>query len=151
MFQCIKIQNFFKFADHLDENKIERKKKKKKKVMVESDSDDSDSTVVYSEDLTGQSQENSPEKGERNIFKEKPRSHHGEFGCICGRMEYAGVGLGRKGKKHKVQCVKCGSIQHAECVHYDVNDPYRGEFMCPHCHVDSVSFWFIIFKPLFSS
>jgi len=24
-------------------------------------------------------------------------------------------------------------FQHAECVKYDLEDPYRGEYLCPHC------------------
>ena len=143
-----------------------RKKKKKKKVPIESDSEDSDSTVIYSENLldfsTKQEEsltdlnamslgndnddmkttENSSERREKNIFTEKPKSHSGEFECICGSDEFKGF-RGRKKRKHKVQCVVCGLLQHAECVNYDLKDPYRGEFKCPHCHVESVSFKFL--------
>ena len=36
---------------------------------------------------------------------------------------------------YRVQCSQCGTEQHAECVKYDVKDPYRGEYCCPHCWV----------------
>ncbi|XP_033741490.1 E3 ubiquitin-protein ligase SHPRH-like [Pecten maximus] len=54
------------------------------------------------------------------------------FECICGATA-AGIG----DKKHSVQCVDCGLQQHAECVHYDLDDPFRGNFRCPHCHASS--------------
>ncbi|KAJ8314753.1 hypothetical protein KUTeg_006903 [Tegillarca granosa] len=57
------------------------------------------------------------------------------FECICGQTEDSP--RRRKKSRHNVQCVKCGLYQHAECVNYDLNDPYRGEFKCPHCHVSS--------------
>lgn len=61
------------------------------------------------------------------------------FECICGvSSEAKGTSNSRK-KKHRVQCVMCGLYQHAECVGYDLEDPYRGQFKCPHCHVLSVS------------
>lgn len=56
------------------------------------------------------------------------------FECICG-VKIVRV----HDKRHPVQCVGCGLWQHAECVHYDLDDPYRGEFRCPHCHVSLVS------------
>ncbi|KAJ8314477.1 hypothetical protein KUTeg_006627 [Tegillarca granosa] len=58
------------------------------------------------------------------------------FECICGQTEDSP--RRRKKSRHNVQCVKCGLYQHAECVNYDLNDPYRGEFKCPHCHVSSI-------------
>lgn len=61
------------------------------------------------------------------------------FECICGVSDEArGTSNSRK-KKHRVQCVMCGLYQHAECVGYNLEDPYRGQFKCPHCHVLSVS------------
>ena len=33
----------------------------------------------------------------------------------------------------QVQCEKCRQYQHADCVGFDVTDPYRGEYYCPHC------------------
>ncbi len=51
------------------------------------------------------------------------------FECICGaeahEAEYDG--------KYRVQCVECKLHQHAECVKYDVGNPYRGAYVCPHC------------------
>lgn len=61
------------------------------------------------------------------------------FECICGvSAEAKGTSNSRK-EKHRVQCVMCGLYQHAECVGYDLENPYRGQFKCPHCHVLSVS------------
>ena len=41
----------------------------------------------------------------------------------------------RDGAGYRVQCQECGTEQHAECVKYDIKDPYRGEYFCPHCWV----------------
>ena len=73
----------------------------------------------------------------RNIFTEMPASQRECFECICGATEAAATK--KDAKKHPVQCVKCSLWQHAECVNYDLRDVFRGEFMCPHCHVSSVS------------
>ena len=35
--------------------------------------------------------------------------------------------------RHRVQCNTCGMLQHAECVGYDLADPARGPYQCPHC------------------
>ena len=37
-----------------------------------------------------------------------------------------------------VQCGRCGLYQHPECVHYNLRDPHRGPYLCPHCHVAKV-------------
>lgn len=75
----------------------------------------------------------------KNIFTEKPEVHRAEFECLCGAST-AEVKRGRKKRRlHLVQCSVCSLWQHAECVNYDVKDPYRGEFKCPHCHAASVS------------
>ena len=52
------------------------------------------------------------------------------FECICGGSEEES----RKAR-HRVRCGECGTEQHSECVKYDVTDPYRGEYFCPHCWV----------------
>ena len=52
------------------------------------------------------------------------------FECICGGSEEGGPRA-----KHRVKCGECSTEQHAECVRYDVTDPYRGEYFCPHCWV----------------
>ena len=52
------------------------------------------------------------------------------FECICGGSEEDS----RKAK-YRVKCEDCSTEQHAECVRYDVTDPYRGEYVCPHCWV----------------
>ncbi|XP_071112627.1 E3 ubiquitin-protein ligase SHPRH-like isoform X1 [Haliotis cracherodii] len=57
------------------------------------------------------------------------------FECVCG-----GDANDRQSKKKKltnVQCVVCGLWQHAQCLHYDLNNAYRGCYKCPHCHVSS--------------
>ena len=87
---------------------------------------DSDSNMVQVEHKPG-----------RNIFTEMPASQRECFECICGATEAAATK--KDAKKHPVQCVKCSLWQHAECVNYDLRDGFRGEFMCPHCHVSSVS------------
>ncbi|CAL4169349.1 unnamed protein product, partial [Meganyctiphanes norvegica] len=50
------------------------------------------------------------------------------FECLCGEAE-AEI----SDPKLRVQCTKCSLYQHAECVQYDVSNPYRGEYICPHC------------------
>lgn len=76
----------------------------------------------------------------KNIFDHSeavaPKSF---FECICGVSDEARGSSNSRKKKHRVQCVMCGLYQHAECVSYDLEDPYRGQFKCPHCHVLSVS------------
>ncbi|XP_045197702.2 E3 ubiquitin-protein ligase SHPRH-like isoform X2 [Mercenaria mercenaria] len=72
----------------------------------------------------------------KNIFTERPEVHKAEFECLCGATGLE-AHRGRRKRKHAVQCTKCHLWQHAECVNYDVKDPYRGEFKCPHCHVAS--------------
>ncbi|XP_056016724.1 E3 ubiquitin-protein ligase SHPRH-like isoform X5 [Ostrea edulis] len=57
------------------------------------------------------------------------------FECICGMGDDSRETIHKKQTLHRVQCVKCGLRQHAECVSYDLQDPYRGQFKCPHCHV----------------
>lgn len=75
----------------------------------------------------------------KNMFDVKEDVKPKEFfECICGQTD-EGSPRRRKKSRHSVQCVKCGLYQHAECVNYDINDPYRGEFKCPHCHISSVS------------
>lgn len=74
----------------------------------------------------------------KNIFTEKPEVHKAEFECLCG-LTGIDIQKSRRKKKHLVQCIKCSLRQHAECVNYDLKDPFRGEFKCPHCHVASVS------------
>ena len=61
------------------------------------------------------------------------------FECICGVSDGSTKSSSPRKRKHQVQCVMCGLYQHAECVSYDLEDPFRGQFKCPHCHVLSVS------------
>ncbi|KAL4232699.1 hypothetical protein ACF0H5_007387 [Mactra antiquata] len=72
----------------------------------------------------------------KNIFTEKPKDQMEKFECICGATDPS-IHVNRRKKKHIVQCSVCHLLQHAECVNYDLYDPLRGEFKCPHCHVAS--------------
>ena len=65
------------------------------------------------------------------------------FECICGDHE-----LEPDDVKPRAQCEKCGLWQHADCIKYDLSDPHRGRYLCPHCHAVVVSGRFII--PLYS-
>ena len=56
-----------------------------------------------------------------------------KFECLCGGVS------GSCDQRSQVQCEKCGLWQHAACVQYDLADPYRGPYLCPHCHVAAVS------------
>ncbi|CAG0892543.1 unnamed protein product [Cyprideis torosa] len=47
------------------------------------------------------------------------------FECICG-----------KGGSEGVSCEICGLFQHPDCLGYDLSDPARGPFYCPHCWLD---------------
>ncbi|XP_069131636.1 E3 ubiquitin-protein ligase SHPRH-like isoform X2 [Argopecten irradians] len=76
--------------------------------------------------------EQSSFKPKYHFSSEGPIKRHNFFECICG-AKTAGSGKMR----HSVQCVDCGLQQHAECVHYDLEDPLRGNFRCPHCHVSA--------------
>ncbi|QQP35169.1 SNF2 histone linker PHD RING helicase_ E3 ubiquitin protein ligase, partial [Caligus rogercresseyi] len=55
------------------------------------------------------------------------------FECICGSDEFE---PGNNDMTH-VQCSICTIRQHAECVNFDLRDPYRGEYKCPHCWSES--------------
>lgn len=57
------------------------------------------------------------------------------FECICGSDLDA-----EDDKKYRVQCSGCTQYQHAECVRYDVSDPLRGDYFCPHCWALQVIF-----------
>ena len=50
------------------------------------------------------------------------------FECLCGSSEAESCD-----DKFRVQCIRCSLWQHADCVQFDVSDPYRGEYVCPHC------------------
>lgn len=77
------------------------------------------------------------------FFSDKPIGRKEYFECICGSKE---AGFSYQ-ESMKVQCTQCGLWQHSSCVNYDLTDPYRGPYLCPHCHVVAVSFLFFI--PIF--
>jgi len=56
-----------------------------------------------------------------------------ELECQCG-AQYSDA----SDRLHVVQCQRCHSHQHATCVNYDLTDPLRGNYLCPHCHVIEV-------------
>jgi len=57
-----------------------------------------------------------------------------ELECQCG-VHYSNT----NDKLHVVECQRCHSHQHATCVNYDLTNPLRGNYLCPHCHVVEVS------------
>ena len=57
-----------------------------------------------------------------------------ELECQCG-AHYSNP----SDKLHVVECQRCHSCQHAACVNYDLTDPLRGNYLCPHCHITEVS------------
>ena len=59
------------------------------------------------------------------------------FECLCGTKEDMMTDLEKTQNPLIVQCEICKLWQHAKCVNYDLNDPYRGRFLCPHCHVSA--------------
>ncbi|KAG7174962.1 E3 ubiquitin-protein ligase SHPRH-like [Homarus americanus] len=50
------------------------------------------------------------------------------FECVCGSAE-----IESRDEKFRVQCSLCSLWQHANCVQYNMMDPYRGLYICPHC------------------
>ena len=54
------------------------------------------------------------------------------FECICGGTEETKAEVG-----YRVECRDCHTEQHAECMKFDIEDPYRGEYVCPHCWVQA--------------
>ena len=66
------------------------------------------------------------------IVKGVQREQDTNFECICGERYIGNDDLG-------VECQMCGLYQHAKCVNYDLQDPYRGIYLCPHCRVIAVS------------
>ena len=51
------------------------------------------------------------------------------FECVCGEDD---VGAAHD-RKWRVKCGECRQSQHAACVGYDVANPLRGDYFCPHC------------------
>ncbi|KAH9494650.1 hypothetical protein Btru_020414 [Bulinus truncatus] len=72
----------------------------------------------------------SPE--ESSYFSTKPMASKQFFECNCGQLDDEEET--RKKGLHTMKCNLCGMSQHAECMNYDLHDPYRGEYLCPHCH-----------------
>jgi len=56
--------------------------------------------------------------------------------CICGASDEDNSTVQRSAI---VSCEMCTARLHADCVNYDLSDAYRGPFLCPPCHVISVS------------
>lgn len=57
------------------------------------------------------------------------------FECVCGEGE---TSHNSRKPKHVVMCTVCGTSQHAECMHYNLENPFRGPYKCPHCHYVSI-------------
>lgn len=75
----------------------------------------------------------------KGIFdNQAPASQKTFFECICGMKEEDAFKKDNT-KKNNVQCVRCGLWQHAECVHFNISDPDKADFVCPHCLVEGVS------------
>ncbi|KAK7492086.1 hypothetical protein BaRGS_00016750, partial [Batillaria attramentaria] len=77
---------------------------------------------------------------EADYFTTGPVAKKQFFECVCGKPRdfYAGRRTQKsRSPYHVVECIDCGVSQHAECLNYDLNDPFRGEYKCPHCHVAS--------------
>jgi hypothetical protein len=49
--------------------------------------------------------------------------------CICGGNNTDGV---------TVECSKCKRMQHAGCLNYNLEDPWRGDYICPLCWTKEV-------------
>ncbi|RUS85954.1 hypothetical protein EGW08_006283, partial [Elysia chlorotica] len=67
-------------------------------------------------------------------FSIQPAKRQQWFECSCGRLEGPEGETITSGDLHTVKCIECGMSQHAECMNYDLRDPLRGEYLCPHCH-----------------
>ena len=68
-------------------------------------------------------------------FKLKLGPREAFFECDCGKgASDQGSRRSKKKKKHVVKCTQCRASQHAECMNYDLEDPFRGPYKCPHCH-----------------
>ena len=65
-----------------------------------------------------------------------------ELECQCG-AQYSNP----SDKLHVVECQRCHSYQHATCVKYDLTDPLRGNYLCPHCHVIEVCHFIPVCNP----
>ncbi|KAL3881583.1 hypothetical protein ACJMK2_028004 [Sinanodonta woodiana] len=102
----------------------------KGKKKNQSTTKDSDSNKGITDELSKQEYQES-EKSKRSSFFKMTIDNRDYFECICGAVEESFE------KKTVVQCVDCRLRQHAECVNYDLCDPYRGQYKCPHCLVSS--------------
>ncbi|CAL1537482.1 unnamed protein product, partial [Lymnaea stagnalis] len=69
---------------------------------------------------------------EPGYFSTKLSAQKQFFECNCGQLDSEAETVKRG--LHTVKCNLCGMSQHAECMNYDLKDPYRGEYLCPHCH-----------------
>ncbi|KAK3576517.1 hypothetical protein CHS0354_034193 [Potamilus streckersoni] len=92
---------------------------------------DSDSNMGKTDELRKQECQES-EKSKRGSFFKTTIDNRDYFECICGAVEES-----VEKQKTVVQCVNCRLRQHAECVNYDLCDPCRGQYKCPHCLVSS--------------
>ena len=122
------------------ENKSNEVAKISKTIDKHSDTDDKSSEMEnmdqpnkYSRSDTKSCDDENVSNSRNSSFSDSPVSLQSFLECICGS---------RRGKDKdliKVQCVTCSLWQHAKCVKYDLDNPYRGQYKCPHCHVISVS------------
>ncbi|GFN75462.1 E3 ubiquitin-protein ligase shprh [Plakobranchus ocellatus] len=69
-----------------------------------------------------------------NYFSIQPAQRQQWFECSCGHLESMGAETRGNTDLHTVKCIECGMSQHAECMNYDLRDPFRGAYLCPHCH-----------------
>ena len=76
--------------------------------------------------------------GVSTYFSIKPASRQQWFECSCGKLE-SEEEFNDTRYLHTVKCIECGMSQHAECMNYDLRDPFRGDYLCPHCHAVCVS------------
>lgn len=78
-----------------------------------------------------------------SYFTSKPVAQKQYFECNCGQLDSEEET--RKKGLTTVKCNLCGMSQHAECMNYDLKDPFRGDYRCPHCHAVSVSIPHLIY------
>lgn len=98
--------------------------------------------------VPGTSDLNGSKMGTRNkmngkVFQQKHNNYFQNnvdskeiFECICG-AKYSDT---QTIDRNPIQCIKCGLWQHAECVNFNLENPSRPDFMCPHCLVRNVGY-----------
>ena len=122
--RCYEGQNYVKVKTktELQLEKAKKERKAKKESLYEK------LLPMYQLELGSEVIKPNRQKRWNGTFFDTKVERQDYFECICGSDLDAD-----EDRKYRVQCKECTQFQHAECVKYDVSDPLRGDYYCPHC------------------